>query len=109
MRKALILASMMTSTLPGCALFAGGAPVVTTQSAGCSSLIPPDWAQGVESAPLPGGSTVGDWITFGDQQTGRLDQANDRTASTIHIVTACEARDVAAVHRATRRRFLGIF
>jgi hypothetical protein len=35
--------------------------------------------------------------------------ANDRTAATIGIVERCEARDQAAVRRATRRRVLGIF
>lgn len=93
----------------GCALFAGGHPLLTTQSAGCSSLIPSEWAQGVDSAPLPDGNTVGDWITFGDAQTGRLDVANDRQRATVHIVSACEARDAAAIHQATRRRFLGLF
>lgn len=54
-------------------------------------------------------ATVGDWIVFGDQQTGRLDVANDRTRSAIGIVERCETRDREAVERATRRRFLGIF
>jgi hypothetical protein len=82
---------------------------VTTQSAGCSSLLPADWKQGVTGADLPDGNTVGDWIAFGDAQTGKLDQANERTKASIGIVERCEARDAAAVKRATRRRFLGIF
>jgi hypothetical protein len=49
--------------------------------------------------------TVGDWIAFADAQTGRLDQANDRTVSAIGIVERCEARDAAAVKRARRRLF----
>ena len=100
----ILLCAMLA--LPACA---GGPPIVTTQGAGCASLIPPDWREGVEGAELPGGSTVGDWIAFGDAQTGKLDQANDRTVSTIGIVERCEARDAEAVRRATRRRFLGIF
>lgn len=72
-------------------------------------MIPPEWRQGVAGADLPEGSTVGDWIAFGDAQTGKLDQANDRTVSTIGIVERCEARDAAAVRQATRRRVLGIF
>lgn len=65
--------------------------------------------EGVESAPLPQGDTVGDWITFGDAQTGRLDIANERTKGAIGIVNRCEARDQAAISQATRRKFLGVF
>ena len=82
---------------------------MTTQSAGCSSLLPAEWAKGVAGAPLPEGDTVGDWIAFGDAQTGKLDQANERTKAAIGIVERCEARDAAAVKRATRRKFLGLF
>lgn len=72
--------------------------------------MPPEWAEGVAGADLPpAGATVGDWISFGDEQTGRLDMANDRTRSAIGIVARCESRDAAAIRRATRRRFLGIF
>jgi hypothetical protein len=52
---------------------------------------------------------VGDWIAFGDAQTGKLDQANGRTSDAISIVERCEARDAAAVKRATRRKVLGLF
>lgn len=89
--------------LSGCA-----APTVLTQSAGCSSLIPSSWSQGVAPAPLPEGDTIGDWIAFADSQTGKLDTANDRTRSTIEIVSRCEARDQAAVKKAARRRIFGL-
>jgi hypothetical protein len=82
---------------------------VTASSAGCSALLPPEWKNGVPGAELPEGNTVGDWISFADQQTGRLDTANDRMKATVGIVERCEARDAAAIKRATRRRFLGIF
>lgn len=82
--------------LAGCA-----APIVQTAPAGCSSLIPASWQQGVAGAPLPEGDTVGDWIAFGDAQTGKLDQANGRTVDTIELMARCEARDAAAVKRAT--------
>jgi hypothetical protein len=49
---------------------------------------------------------VGDWIAFGDAQTAKLDQANSRTKDAIGIVERCEARDAAAVKRASRG-FLG--
>lgn len=60
-------------------------------------------------ADLPGGNTVGDWIAFGDAQTGKLDQANDRTKAAVGIVERCEARDAAAVKRATRGFFGRLF
>lgn len=82
---------------------------MTTQGAGCSQLLPGEWRQGVEGAPLPDGDTAGDWIAFGDAQTARLDVANDRTKSAIGIVERCEARDAKAVKQATKRKFLGIF
>jgi hypothetical protein len=93
----------------GLAACVGGPPIVTTQSAGCSSLIPDSWLQGVAGAPLPEGNTVGDWIVFGDAQTGKLDQANARTKDAIEIQRRCEARDAAAVKKATRGFFGRLF
>jgi hypothetical protein len=55
---------------------------------------------------MPDGDTVGEWIAFADAQTGKLDMANGRTRDAIDIVARCEARDAAAVKRATRS-FLG--
>lgn len=110
MRKALMIASTLTLALPACVPFAGGPPIVTAQSAGCSSLVPTEWREGVAGADLPlAQSVIGDWIAFADAQTGKLDQANDRTSATIGIVARCEERDRQAVERATRRRFLGLF
>lgn len=109
MLKALAMRSIPLCATLACAACVGGPPIVTTQGAGCSNLLPADWRQPVEGAPIPEGNTVGDWIAFGDAQTGRLDIANDRTVSAIGIVERCEARDAVAVRRATRRRFLGIF
>lgn len=83
-------------------------PQLTTQSVGCSSLVPSEWQQGVEAPPLPD-ATAGGLASFADAVLGRLDTANDRTRATIHIVSACEARDAAAIHQATRRRLFGIF
>lgn len=74
----------------------------------CSSLLPPDWAEGVAGAPLPAGDTVGDWVQFADAQTGQLDKSNDRYRAAVGIVSRCEARDRAAVER-SRPKFLGLF
>ena len=109
MLRALMIRSTLLSATLALGACAGGPPIVTTQGAGCANLLPADWRQPVAGAPLPDGNTVGDWIAFGDAQTGRLDMANDRTLSAIGIVERCEARDAEAVRRATRRRFLGVF
>jgi hypothetical protein len=63
-------------------------------------------AQGEALSNLPDGNTVGDWIAFGDAQTGKLDVANGRTRDAIGIVERCEARDTAAVKKA-KRGFIG--
>lgn len=89
-----------------CGLFASGRPIVATQSA-CSSLLPDEWLSGVVGAPLPTGDVLADWQVFADAQTGQLDKANDRYRAAIGIVGRCEARDAAAVKRASRS-FLGL-
>jgi hypothetical protein len=86
---------------------AGGPSILATPGV-CSALLPDSWRRPVPGAPLPTGDTVGDWIAFGDAQTGQLDKANGRTADAIGIVERCEARDAAALKRA-RPRVLGIF
>lgn len=101
MRKALMLAVLL---LAGCV---GSPPIISAPSA-CSTLLPTEWLAGVPSAPLPDGNTVGDWITFGDAQTGQLDKANDRYKSGVGIVARCEERDRQAVKR-SRPKFLGLF
>jgi hypothetical protein len=104
MKKPAIVWMILALALPGCV-----APIVTAEPNSCATLLPAEWRQGVAGAPLPDTDTVGDWIAFGDAQTGKLDQANERTKAAIGIVERCEARDAAAVKRATRSRFLGIF
>ena len=94
--------------LTGCA---GAPPIVTPGAASCASLLPAEWKAGVAGANLPPDqASVGDWIAFGDAQTGKLDQANGRTRDAIGIVERCEARDEAAVRKAKRsglRRLFG--
>lgn len=111
MRLALTRLSILAPPLLGCTACAGGPPILTTQSAGCSSLIPHSWPKGIAGADLPEGQTDGDWIAFADAQTGKLDQANGRTrdAIGINIVERCEERGAAAIKKAMRRRVLGLF
>lgn len=109
MLKAQAIRSNLPLAMLACALSACAAPIVTTQSAGCSSLIPDSWLAGVPGAPLPEGNSVGDWIVFGDAQTARLDQANSRTKDAIEIQRRCEARDAAAIKHATKGFFGRLF
>lgn len=78
-------------------------PTVTASAAGCVGLLPDSWRKPVAGATLPpDDATVGDWIVFADQQTGKLDIANDRTLSAILIMERCESRDAKAIQKATR-------
>lgn len=90
--------------LAGCA----GPTVISTPNS-CATLLPVEWKQGVAGADLPTGDTVGDWIAFGDAQTGKLDQANGRTRDAIGIIERCEERDAKAVRRSTRGFFGRLF
>jgi len=82
------------------------APPIASTPLACTSLIPDLWRTPVPGTPLPEGSTVADWTSFADKQTGQLDKANDRTLSTIGIIESCEARDREAVNRSKRKRLL---
>lgn len=100
MQKVLISALILPLSLQGCGLFVGGPRIATANAVGCSSLLDPEWAKGVEGAEPPTEDTVGAWMIFGDQQTGKLDVANDRTKAAIGIVRRCEERDAQALKKA---------
>lgn len=100
MRQALILPLLLT----GCV----SSPPIISAPSDCSTLLPSEWLDGVPSAPLPDGETVGDWIAFADAQTGQLDKSNDRYRAAVGVVGRCEARDRQAVKR-SRPKVLGIF
>lgn len=102
MNRALIAIALLALT--SCA----GSPVIVAQASDCAQLLPASWRQPVAPPDMPEGSTVGEWIAFGDQAIGKLDMANGRTADAIGIVERCEARSKAAVKK-SRSRFLGIF
>lgn len=99
----------ITAIIPAAVLASCAGPTVVSTPNSCSSLLPTEWRQGVAGAPLPEGDTVGDWISFADAQTGKLDQANGRTRDAIDIVARCEERDSRAVRRATRGFFGRLF
>jgi hypothetical protein len=90
----------------GFALFASGCATVTPNAAlNCAALIGPTLRADVPGADLPIGNTVGDWVAFGDAQTGKLEDANGRRAAVVEIVDRCQAEQA----RLTRPRFLGLF
>lgn len=90
--RARMIASTLLSMTLACGLSACATPRVTIQGAlGCGKLVPERLRQPVKSAPLPADSTVGEWIAFGDAQSGRLDVANEYKAAALEIVDRCEA------------------
>jgi hypothetical protein len=105
-KRCLALAAIGAALLSSACM---GPPVLSASSAGCSSLIPQDWKNGVAGAEIPQADTIGNWISFGDAQTGKLDQANGRTADAIGIIERCEARDAAAIKRAQRNWIQRLF
>lgn len=98
----LLITSLCLSMLglSGCSLFAGGRAIVVSTPSACSSLLPADWLNGVDSADLgDGGALLSDWIKFADAQTGQLDKSNDRYKAAVGIVSRCEERDRAALKK----------
>ncbi len=79
-----------------------GKPTVLSTPNSCVTLIPETWRGGVPGVVLPANDTIGEWIVFGEGQTGKLEQANGRTRDVIEIVERCEKRDSEAVRKATR-------
>lgn len=103
MPKALMPRSILAPVALALTACAGAPPIVTASAADCAALLPASWKEGVAGAELPpDAASVGDWIAFADAQTGRLDQANGRTADAIGIVERCEARERDALKRARR-------
>lgn len=79
----------------GLASCATGPRYVPIQYA-CASRVPPQLADDVPSTALPTENTVGQWVAFGDAQTGQLERANDEKATALWIVNQCEAEARAA-------------
>jgi hypothetical protein len=79
--------------------------VTASAALNCAALIGPTLRADVPPADLPAGNTVGDWVAFGDAQTGKLDDANGRRAAVVEIADRCQAEQ----ERLSRRKFLGLF
>jgi hypothetical protein len=81
----------------------------TRPATSCLTLIPRAWLAPTPGAALPLADTQGDWVTFGDAQTGQLDAANAEKLGMVEILTACEKRDAEIVKALQPKKFLGIF
>ncbi|MFN3858093.1 MAG: hypothetical protein ACK4RV_10105 [Caulobacter sp.] len=55
----------------------------------CAALVPASLRDDVEPADLPAANTIGDWVAFGDAQTGKLEQANKEKRGIIEIHDNC--------------------
>lgn len=69
----------------------------------CAGRIPPQLRGDITPAAPPADNSVGEWVAFGDAQTSRLETANDRKATMLWIVEACETEERAAAARLTPR------
>jgi hypothetical protein len=80
-----------------CAACAGGPRIETIPVAlDCGTRVPPQLRAEVVGAPPPVDNSVGEWVAFGDAQTGRLEVANERKATVLWIYETCEAEEKAA-------------
>ena len=98
---ALLLALPAMLVLPACA--AVPSTVTIPVALDCAGRIPPQLRGDVAPAAPPADNSVGEWVAFGDAQTGRLESANDRKATMLWILEACEAEERAAAARLTPR------
>lgn len=98
---ALALALLVTLA---CAACAGVPSTVTIPVAlDCAGRIPPQLRADVSPAEPPADNSVGEWVAFGDAQTGRLQVANDRKGTLLWILDACEAEEKAAAEKLAPR------
>ena len=91
--KRLIVTLALGAALTGCI----NRPIVSIPPASCARLIPAEWAEGVEAAPIPdttgldGLAAIQAWAAAYVAMGGQLAKANGRAADTIGIVSRCEA------------------
>lgn len=86
----------------GLSACAGPTPMISG-ALNCGGLVPEQLRAPVSGAPLPSGATAGEWVAFGDAQTGRLDKANEFKSAALEVIDRCEAEQA----RVRRPRYLG--
>lgn len=105
MRRTLLKPLALLATLAA-VLCVGACHTVTASPAlNCGALIGPTLRSDVPTADLPAGNTVGEWVAFGDAQTGKLEDANGRRAAVVEIVDNCQREQ----ERLGRRKLFGLF
>ncbi len=105
MRHVLLIAAA-AMTLTGCG---SRRAIVSTPPAACAGLVPKEWANGVEAAPVPENAPglndwlgkpltatmvaaiIGPWATGYVAMNGQLSKANGRTSDAMTIQANCEA------------------
>ena len=104
MRKMLALVPL-TLTLQACALFAPAPSIATASDAGCSTLNPKHWREGVgKDAPdPPEEDTYGAMAKYADALAALIGIGDDRIAAVYDIQENCEKRDAEALKKATKR------
>lgn len=103
----LTLGLLATLALPGCV--AGPRTVTIPVALNCASRIPPQVRADVPGAPLPADNSVGEWVAFGDAQTGKLESANDRKNTALWIMDQCEGEQKAAAEKLKPRPWWQLF
>ena len=89
-----VVAALLTASVSACAtrLNLDGA-------INCAALIPPSLRQPVDDVPPPEDNTVGGWVAVADARSGKLDEANNRTAFVIESATACQSESERLQHK----------
>lgn len=65
--------------------------------------------QPTPGAALPADASSGEWISFGDRQTGQLDKANANKAGVKGILATCADWQAKAAAMAKPKKILGLF
>lgn len=98
-----LLSATLAFGLSACA----SQPLVIRPATSCTELLPDEYAEDVPSAKIPFRSLeVGDWVAFGDAQTGQLDKANLRAHTSVAVIKKCENRDAALAKQLAPRGWL---
>lgn len=69
----------------------GACTAISRNALDCASLIGPALREPTSPAELPSENTLGAWVAFGDEQTGRLEVAETKREAVIETVDRCGA------------------
>lgn len=110
-RRAPAIRSVLTSIALGAMLCACVMHTVTAPNAvQCGQLIKA--AHLLDPTPgtrLPIDDSKGEWVAFGDRQTGQLDKSNADKAGAAEMLELCISMQAAVDKQLKRKRVLGLF